>query len=197
MGLKLKIKQGSTFIKQLRWEAEPFVYKQISGITQAAPVVLHVPSHGLLLDQLFAVQSVQGMKELNTPSPENLKGWYRATVVDADHVEINRVNSSSFAAHTTGGNIMYRSVVDLAGYSARMLIKDRVGGEVLHTLTSLLGNIVIDTALQLISIRIEDSETELFTWKKGVYDLEMISPGGIVTTILSGDVFITKEVTDL
>lgn len=197
MGLKLKIKQGATYIKQLRWEAEPFIYKAISGVTNAAPVVLHVPAHGLLLDQLFAVQSVQGMSEINTPSPENLKGWYRATPVDPDHVEINKVNSSSFKTYQSGGNIMYRSTVDLTGYTARMLIKDKVGGITLHTLTTALGNITIDTVLKLISITITAAETEAFDWKKGVYDLEMVSPGGVVTSILAGDVQITKEVTDL
>lgn len=197
MGLKLKIKQGATYIKQLRWEAEPFVYKPISGIVNAAPVVLHVPAHGLLLDQLFAVQNAGGMSEINNKDAASLKDWYRATIVDADHIEINKINSTGFKPFTTGGNIMYRSVVDLTGYTARMLIRDRIGGTLLHTLNTTLGNITIDNATKFITLTITAAETEAFTWKKGVYDLEMVSPAGIVTSILEGEVFVAKEVTTL
>lgn len=197
MGLKLKIKQGATYIKQLRWEAEPFVYKPINGITNAAPVVLHVPAHGLLIDQLFAVQNAGGMSEINNKDAASLKDWYRATIVDADHIEINKINSTGFKPFTTGGNIMYRSVVDLAGYTARMLIRDRIGGTLLHTLNTTLGNITIDNATKFITLTITAAETEAFTWKKGVYDLEMVSPAGIVTSILEGEVYVAKEVTTL
>ena len=197
MGLKLKIKQGSTYIKQLRWEAEPFVYKPISGITNAAPVVLHVPSHGLLIDQLFAVQGAGGMIEINCKDAASLKDWYRATIVDADHIEINKINSSGFKAFTSGGNILYRSVVDLAGYTARMHIRDRVGGNILYTMTTEIGNITINNTTKFITLTITSLETEAFDWKKGVYDLEMVSPAGIVTTILDGEVYVTKEVTTL
>lgn len=197
MGLKLKIKQGATYIKQFRWEAEPFVYKQISGITNAAPVVLHVPAHGLLIDQLFAVQNAGGMAEINTKDASSLKDWYRATIVDPDHIEINKINSTGFKPFTTGGNILYRSVVDLTGYTARMLIRDRIGGNILHTMTTELGNIAIDNANKFITLTFTDTETELFSWKKGVYDLEMVSPAGIVTSILEGEVYVSKEVTTL
>lgn len=198
MGLKLKIKQGSTYSKQLRWEVEPFFYRPITLISNSAPCALHVPAHGLLPDQLFCIQSATGLETLNAHDPEEKTDWYRATVIDVDHIQINRINSLLMKPHTAGsGVIKYRSVVDLNGYKAFIHFRDRVGGTILYTLSSDLGNIVLDTVLQSISIIIPDEISAAFAWKKGVYDLDMVSSGGVVTTILSGDIVIEKETTVL
>lgn len=198
MGLKLKIKQGSTYRKQLRWEVEPFFYKPITLISNSAPCALHVPSHGLLPDQLFCIQSAIGLDTLNAHDPEEKTDWYRATVVDADHIQINRINSLLLKPHTANtGVIKYRSVVALAGYKAFIHFRDRVGGTILYTLSSDLGNIVLDVVLQSISIIVPDEISAAWAWKKGVYDLDMVSSAGVVTTILSGDVMVEKETTVL
>ena len=39
------------------------------------------------------------------------------------------------------------------------------------------------------------TDTDDFTWKTGVYDLEMVSAAGAVTAILTGKVSVTREVT--
>lgn len=193
--LNLRIRQGGTYRKPFRWEAEPFIYRQITGISNSAPCNITCVGHGLLPDQLFTVQAVKGLTELNEKVPLTREDWRRATVVDADHIQINRVNSSEFKAYISGGNIRYRSVADLTGYTATMQIKDKIGGNVLYTLSTALGNLVIDPVLQLISIVIPDEVTATFNWKKGVYDIQLESPAGISIPYLHGEVFVSYEVT--
>lgn len=195
MALKLKIVQGSTFTKSFRWECEPFIYKPITGVSNNAPCELTCTGHGLLSDRLFAVQSVKGMKEINTKDISDLSSWYRATVVDADHIQINRVNSLDFSKYESGGVIQYRTLVDLTGYKCRMMFRTKVGGELLYTANTELGNITIDPATGIIRLTIPALDTEKFDFKKAVFDIEMVSPSGDVTPIMQGEVQVTKEVT--
>ena len=45
--LNFKIYQGSTFKEVLRWETSTKVYKPISSITKAAPMVISSTAHGI------------------------------------------------------------------------------------------------------------------------------------------------------
>lgn len=198
MGIKLKIKKGTTFRKHMRWECEPYIYKPITAIQNSAPCTLHVPAHGLLVDQLFVIQAAQGLVELNAREPHEATDWYRATVVDIDHIQINRVNSLLHKKHTPStGVIKYRSVVDLTGYTARMMIRERIDGGILFTLTTANGGLVLDPVTQFVEIIIEEDDTKTFTWTKGTYDLELVSSGGVVTRIVEGDVLVSKENTTI
>lgn len=188
--LNLKIKQGSTLSKSLRWETAPLIYKPIASASQSAPLALNIPSHGLLDDQYFGIQSIKGMTELNT------KGYpYRATVVDSDNVVVNDLNSLDYKTHTAStGVIVYRTVRDLTGYTARMSVRDKVGGTLLYDMTIGSG-LSIDTSSRRLTIVFPADDTATFTWSFGVYDLELESPSGEVTTILQGSVSVQKEVT--
>ena len=88
--------------------------------------------------------------------------------------------------------------INVTGYTARMTIKDRVGGTVLETLVIAAAGatgIVIDTANFTTTLTITATDTALLTFGKAVYDLEMVSPTGVVTAILAGAVTLSKEVT--
>jgi hypothetical protein len=83
-----------------------------------------------------------------------------------------------------------------------MEIKDQVGGTILMTLsTDVVADpaqrIALDASANTISITIAATDTaaSVLTWTKGVYDLEMTSAAGAVTTLFSGSVSIVKEVT--
>ena len=194
MATKLKVREGSTFRKKLRWEAEPFVYRPIVSISCAAPCELGIPDHGLLQDQLFCVEAAMGMKEIISPTPDLPETWYRATVIDKDTVQINRLNSSLFTKHTPStGNIKYRSVVDLTGYKARLTIRLKVGMEPVDILTTENGRMSIDTAMQEVIFTIEEDESKAYAWKQGVFDLDVITPDGDTYTIANGVILIEKE----
>lgn len=57
------------------------------------------------------------------------------------------------------------------------------------------GRITLDTTRKTITLTISAADTAAMAWKKGVYDLEMVSPTGVVTALLTGNVAVTKEVT--
>jgi hypothetical protein len=196
--LNLVIRQGETFTRVIRWETPPYVYKQITGITQAAPCVITAVAHGLKTGWRAAVVSVRGMKELNAEhSPPRDSEYHQVTVLGNDTVALNEVNSSDYTTYSSGGYLQFYTPVNLTGYSARMTIKDRIGGTVLMTLTSGApdNRIVIDTANNTITLSILPADTAALGFIKGVYDLEMVAGTGGVTTIFSGSITVAKEVT--
>ena len=203
----LTIQQGKTFSLVIRWETEPVVRKPIAGIslTTGAPR-LGVPSHGMPDGWRCYATLVKGMTEVNAKNnPPKNSDLQIGTVVDAGTVEFNAVNpinenGREWAAYTSGGFLVYNTPVDLAGYTARMDIKDKVGGTVLAS-TDVLDapknvlTIAVDNVAKTITLSILATDTDDFAWTKGVYDLEMVGPTGTVTSIMSGKVTVTKEVT--
>lgn len=192
----LAIKQGKTYSQILRWESAPHIYKAITAITQAAPARITCPTHGIPNGWRVAVVSVKGMTQINAEnSPPKDRDYHPATVIDVNTVELNDVNSAGFKAYTSGGYLQFYTPVDLTGHTARMSIKDKKGGTELLSLTTVNGRLEIDTVDKSIGISLSAADTAALTWKKGVYDLEMVSGAGVVTELLSGSVTVTTEVT--
>lgn len=199
--LDLVVWRGKTFSQVVRWEAPPFVYAPISNIAQAAPAVIESTGHGLPDGWRVAVVSVQGMTEINAKNdPLRASDFHKARVVDADTVELNDVNAAGFTPYEGGGYLQYYTPVDMAGYSARMDIKDRVGGTVIASSEAADAPndvivITIDNAAKTITVEIPATATEAITAKRGVYDLELVSGSGVVTGLLHGNVEFVDEVT--
>lgn len=203
----LTIRQGKTFSLQIRWETDPIVFKPITGISLAfgAPR-LTVVGHGCPPGWRAAVTRVKSPKQINaTNDPLKPSDYHAVTVVDANTVEFNGMaplddNGNEWPGYTDGGFLQYNTPVDITGYSARMKIKDKVGGTVLASTEAgdsplNVLTITLDAANKTITLSIMATATDDFAWTKGVYDLEMVSPTGVVTTILSGKIAVTKEVT--
>lgn len=191
-----QILQGKTWIQVVRWETEPIVYKAITAITQGAPVTITAAGHGIPEGWRATVVSAKGMGEINAENnPPKPKDYHAVTVVNANTVQFNDVNSSSYKAYVSGGYLQYNTPSPLSGYTARMQIRDKVGGTVLKSLTTENGGITIDDVNKKITLTISATDTTAFTWRKGVYDLEMVSGTGVVTQLLSGSISNTYEVT--
>lgn len=191
----LHITQGKTFIRVIRWETEPSLYVAITAITQAAPVEITAPGHGIPEGWNVAVVSVRGMNQINAAhNPPRTREFHRAYVTGGNTVEFADVNAADFSPYTSGGYLTFFTPVDLTGYTARMQIKDRAGGTVLDTFTD-ADAIVIDPTGHTITLTIDATETASYSWVRGVYDLEMVSPGGVVTAILHGAISVGKEIT--
>lgn len=198
----LTILQGKTFSQVFMWEQKPIVRKPISAISlsSGAPV-LSVASHGALAGQRVVVFGAKGMVNINCPNIKPGKSDYvEATVVDANTVELNSINPYDdngrvWPAYTTGGFLQYNTLADLTGFTARMSIKDRIGGTVLFSLTTENGRIVIDNVAKTVMLTISATDTEAMTFKSGVYDIEMVSSTSVVTAISTGTVTLSREVT--
>lgn len=191
-----EIVQGETFNPTLRWEEPPLIYKPISAITKAGPAVITAAGHGLTSGWRTAIGSVVGMVEINAAhSPPWSTDMHAATIVDANTISLNDVNSAGFSTYVSGGYLIYNTPKDLTGYTARMSIKNTVGGTLLLALSTTDGTIVIDNTAKTISLLLSATATAALTWTKGVYDLEMVSAAGVVYQLLYGKIAVRPEVT--
>jgi hypothetical protein len=192
----LIIVQGDTFERMVRWESKPYQYAAITGITQAAPAVIHAAAHGLTDGWRVAVINVLGMTQINSKYKGMQDGdFVPCTYIDADHIALNEISSAEFDAYVSGGFLKYYTAVDLNPFTtAKLEIRDRIGGTILATLDESSG-ITITPLTQTIQLEIARDVTAAFTWKKGVYDLQMIDTGDKETTILTGTITVKDEAT--
>lgn len=202
MGYDLLIKQGKTFSKVLRWEVPPVVFKPITSISNSAPATIVATSHGLPSGWRVAFVSLKGMTNLNAESdPPKTKDYHKVTVTDGDTVTIDGLNTTDYKTHTAStGYLRFNTPVDMTGYTARMKIKDKVGGTVLASTEAgdspkNILTAAIDNSTKTITLSISATNTAALTWTKGTYDIEMVSNGGVVTELLAGNVTVSKEVT--
>lgn len=87
------------------------------------------------------------------------------------------------------------TAVNLTGYSARLQIREKVtSSSALVSLTSASG-ITLGGTAGTISPLISASDTAALSFTTGVYDLELVSGGGIVYRLLQGKVTVSPEVT--
>lgn len=193
----ITIVKGATFSRVLRWESTPYVYKAITAITKAAPASITSTAHGVPDGWRVAIVSVQGMRQINAKNtPPRATDFHKATKTSADVIALNDVNSAEYDAWTSGGYIMYYTPVSLSGYTARMQIRP-TAEDTATPLVSLVSptDIVMDDTTKTITITIAASVTAAYTFLSGVYDLELVSAGSVVTKLLSGNVTVEAEVT--
>jgi len=187
--LNLKIYQGSTFRETIRWESALKVYAPITNISKSAPMVVTASNHGVPAGWRVKINGAIGMKEANTAE------YITASEVSATAVTFNSINSLAFSTYTGGGVLEYNQPVDLAGYTARMQIREKVTSEtVLENLTTSNGKILINNTSKSISLILSAASTESYTWKSGVYSLEM-EKDGVVVPFIYGSVVVEREVT--
>lgn len=192
------IKKGSTFNRVVRWQGPPYVYKQITGITNTAPAVLTVPLHGLVSGWRFAVSDVQGMNQINAKStpPSITSDYHIATVLSANTIEINDLSSASYNYYSSGGYIRYLTPIDMSGYTARMQIRAKATSSTfLDELTVANSRIEIDNVNHKLTLIFPAATTTAYVFKTAVYDLEMVSSGGLVTPLLTGSISVQEEST--
>ena len=190
--INFKVYQGSTFSEVLRWESPTKVYKNISGITQAAPIVISTTAaHGVPVNWRVKVTNVLGMTDIN--SNDN---YQIATEVTATTITLNAINSLAYKTYISGGVIEYNQPIDLTGYTGRMQIRSDIDSTtVIAELTTANGGVLIDNTLKTITLTMPSATTTAFTFTSAVYDLELISSGNQVTQFCGGVITLFKEVT--
>jgi hypothetical protein len=86
--------------------------------------------------------------------------------------------------------------IDLTDYTARMHIRDFVDStNIIEILTTENDQIVLDGLDGRVDILLTPSETAALVAKSYVYDLELESPEGDVTKIISGELTVRAEIT--
>ncbi len=88
------------------------------------------------------------------------------------------------------------ALINLTGYTARMQVREQLDSATpFITLTTENGGIALGGAAGTITLNITATATAAITQTSGVYDLELVSSGGVVTRLLEGLVIIKPEVT--
>lgn len=177
---------GETFHPVLRWGSGVYTSKAITGISKAAPASITATGHGLPNGWPCAVSGAQGMTQINsTRFPPGGDDWRYGTVVDANTVEFNEVDSSNYSAWTSGGFLVYDTPAPLAGITFTLVIySDADHDNVLVTLSSATpAQIAVDDTLKTITPLLQ---TAALTWDTGYYLLKATDSGGIVTELLRG-----------
>lgn len=189
--LNFKVYQGSTFSEVLRWESSTKVYKTITGITKAAPTVITAVAHGLPVGWRTKITNVVGMTAINSTDNYNT-----VSEVTTDTVTLNDINSLGYTAYASGGVLEYNLPVDMTSFTARMQIRPSLTSTTtIKELTTINGGIVLDNSLKTITIFMSATDTSAFTFSTAVYSLELISSGGIVTQLVTGNMSLVQEVT--
>lgn len=86
--------------------------------------------------------------------------------------------------------------VDLTGVTARMQIRQSVASpDVLLELTTENGMLVIDPLNGRTDISLDADTTAAMTWRRGVFDLELVDGTGWVTRLVRGTITVIREVT--
>lgn len=187
--LNYKVYQGSTFSEVLRWESATKVYKPITQITKAAPMVVTATAHGVPQGWRVKVTGVLGMKEANMSEP------VVATTVTQDIVTFNSINALGYTAYTSGGVLEYNQPVDLMGFTARMQIRAKLDDSIIiKELTTENNLIVIDNVAKTIALNISAADTAAFNFQTAVYSLELVN-GVVVTPFANGTLTLVREVT--
>lgn len=188
--LNFKIYQGATFKEVLRWETSTKVYKPITAITKAAPMVITSPGHGIPLGWRTKVTNVLGMKEINSSEV-----YHTVTNTDANTVTINSVNSLAYTNYISGGVLEYNQPRNLAGVTGRAQLRSKLdSAEILLELTTANGGVVIDDTLKTITLSISALGTSALTFLSAVYSLELID-GAEVLPFIYGAITLEKEIT--
>ncbi len=197
MKKNLAIQQGATFEAIIRWESLSVTFKAITGFTNAAPPVVTATSHGMPDGWRAAFTNVGGAEEIDAAEdPPASSDFHNITKIDANSFSIDGVDATGFGTYTSGGVVRYYTPIDLAGYTARMQIRQTLSAATtIIELTTENGRITLDNTAKTITLTISATDTEALSFTSGVYSLELVSSGGEVTQLLTGTVTLTKEIT--
>lgn len=196
--LSIEVRKGATVVIPLRLESGTLVFKQITAMSQSAPLEVTVPSHGLPPVWRVGFQNTP-WDDLNSPWDDLSSSAMRlVSAKDGSTIVVDGLNSSGFTPYTSGGQIVYYSPIDLSIYaSARMDVKTRPGGALLASYSTADGQLYLDNTNKAVVLRLIPTDTEGVRSGKWSFDIEMVANDGSVLAICSPDseIVFLQEVT--
>lgn len=88
------------------------------------------------------------------------------------------------------------TLINLSGYTARLMARTAAGAATAFiTLTTENGGVALGGAAGTVTLNMSAAQTAALSPVNGVYDLEMVDSGGLVTRLLQGNLFVSAEVT--
>lgn len=175
----LPVIPGATYRDTIRIMQSVWVYRDITAIS-GSPAVFTVPGHSLESTWPVWVRGVQGMPDANREPDRQLP--HTAKLLTASSLEINALSAAGL--RPAGGQLIYRSPVDLAGAAVEMTIWR--GDEPVLVLTQNAG--LSFTAPGTIERVITDEQTALLIGEDLTYTLDITFVGPTVTRYFIGAV---------
>ena len=178
--LKIEIRKGSAENIPIRIESSAWAYADVTAVAQSAPLRVTAPAHGIPDGWRVAIANVKAVGDFaaqnNPPKDAEL---HPVTVADADTIEFNAINGAAFRAHTSGGQLAWRTPLDLGQYeSARMNVRDKVGGALIAAYGTDTGELEIDPANDSLWLRLDEVATIALGNRARVFDIELIRYNG-------------------
>lgn len=192
----IRIVQGATFHDVRRWGIAPFVFKPITGATQAAPLVLTVEDHQMPDGWYFAIEDVKGMLRINArKNPPVESDYVRGGVEDANHISVQTINSLDYTPYTGGGVIRYATPADLTLYTdAVFTVHKKDEPDTVLVSRSTVDGVTLDDVNKKIITTIEADATGALDWDCDArFRFELMSPGGEVKRLFHGNAYLVKR----
>lgn len=172
-------------------------YRDRDGASLEQPAIVGLGG-GLYGFTPSASARAAGATYLVVPGASALPAYYSGTVPDEEPApsipEIeDRPAATRLALAIAQGATWKREFaagIDLTGYTARMEIRAKPGGPLRATPTLAVTDAVAGT----ITAYLRAEETAAFSWRDGVYDLE-VAAGDVVLRLFEGSVSVSPEVT--
>lgn len=192
--IELTITRGKTFAYSLLYADDLLQYLPITGMPSSAPCRFTVTGHGLIDGWPVRVAGLKAPAELNSAEDE-----YRTVLVtDANTVEFNDAEALGLRPYAGGGVLIFSKPFDLTGWQCRGQVRDKVGGALLFEWHSDAGQTPDGSVLiegPKVTLKIDAATTAALSWKRGVYELELVSPTGEVLPLVApSPVVVTSEV---
>lgn len=206
--IDIVITRGKTFEFGYLYAGDEVRQVLITGMPSQVPLRLTVVGHDLPEGWPFWVACVKSPAELNSGVDSDdayevmSADPYYVKVVDVDTIEVPGVIASCWKAFSGSGVLITRPHMDLTGWSCRAQARDKVGGTVLFSWHSDPaedpdGEAVVDVALSSFFLKMDADTAAALAWKRAVYDLEAIAPGGEVYPVTAiSNVTVDDEVTE-
>mgnify|MGYP000853830240 CR=1 FL=1 len=195
--LKLSIRRGASPEIPIRVESDVLSYVAITSMSKSAPLRIGATGHGILDGWPVAVMGAGGMTNLNAPWDEIDKGRLdrylrRSTLVDADNIDINQVNSSGFSTYTSGGQLVFYTPLDLSSFvSARMDVKTSIGGAIIATFNTSDGTLAIDSADSTIWFKPAIVTPIVIPARDYYFDIELVRADDSVLALCAAESVLT------
>ena len=128
-------------------------------------------------------------------SPTTAMLWTASTVYPAGFHVLTSDGTVLKAAIGGTSDVVEPTAVGVDGTVTWEAVSSFSGSRELMSLTTTNLRILIDNTTKTIKLDIDALDTATITWRKGIYDLELESPSGVVTALMYGNVTVTNEVT--
>jgi hypothetical protein len=179
------------WLRTTDWAQKTLSAAVITAITQATPVVVTAPAHGMPNGWPAAVVGVNGMSFINaTRYPPDISDLSPGTVLDANDVAFNDISSALWPPYIApGGSLVWYTPQPLTGVGFTMTFYSDPEMETTPLASLTVGNgITVDTTNMLI-LPVLQTAPLLATWpKNGIayYKLVAVDPSNNVTDVMFG-----------